>query len=53
MLRVLGRIVFEIRTLLKVMLAKFVYEDFVSNAMRIGEAVISRKRNLKVRGIYN
>ena len=27
--------------MLKVILVKFVYEDFVSNAMRIDEAVIS------------
>jgi len=46
----LDRIIFKIRTLLKVMLAKFVYEDFVSNATRTGEAVISRRRNFKVDG---
>jgi hypothetical protein len=46
----LDRIIFKIRTLLKVMLAKFVYEDFMNNATRTGEAIISRERNFKVDG---
>jgi hypothetical protein len=46
----LDRIVFKIRTLLKVMLAKFVYEDFEKNAAETGEVIVSRKRSFRVNG---
>jgi hypothetical protein len=44
----LDRIIFKIRTLLKVMFAKFVYEDFKIEMARTGEMIISRERNFKI-----